>query len=75
MTSRFPDLRIDGDRLLRRIDDLAAIGPIDGGGSCRLALTDDDRAGRDLVVTWMRDLGLDIRIDLDALVHRTRVHQ
>ena len=59
MTSRFPDLRIDGDRLLRRIDDLAAIGPIDGGGSCRLALTDDDRAGRDLVVTWMRDLGLD----------------
>ena len=31
------DLRIDGTRLLRRIEDLAAIGPIDGGGSCRLA--------------------------------------
>ncbi len=56
-------LRIDGDRLLRRIEDLAAIGPIDGGGSCRLALTDEDRAGRDLVVTWMRDLGLDVTID------------
>ena len=51
------DLRIDGDRLLRRISDLAAIGPIDGGGSCRLALTDEDRDGRDLVVTWMHDLG------------------
>ncbi len=56
-------LRINGDRLLRRIEDLAAIGPIDGGGSCRLALTDEDRAGRDLVVTWMRDLGLDVTID------------
>jgi len=64
MTSdRSAALRIDGDRLMRRIEDLAAIGPIDGGGSCRLALTDDDRAGRDLVVTWMRDLGLDISID------------
>ena len=50
-------LRIDGERLLRRIEDLAAIGPIEGGGSCRLALTDEDRAGRDLVVTWMHDLG------------------
>ena len=54
------DLRIDGDRLLRRISDLAAIGPIGGGGSCRLALTDEDRDGRDLVVTWMHDLGLDV---------------
>ena len=57
------DLRINGDRLLSRIEELAAIGAIDGGGSCRLALTDEDRAGRDLVVTWMRDLDLDISID------------
>ncbi|MEE3274617.1 MAG: Zn-dependent hydrolase [Actinomycetota bacterium] len=57
------DLRIDGDRLLRRISDLATIGPIDGGGSCRLALTDEDREGRDLVVTWMHDLGLEVAVD------------
>tara|TARA_B100000700_G_scaffold251791_1_gene282994 strand:- start:6757 stop:8082 length:1326 start_codon:yes stop_codon:yes gene_type:complete len=57
------DLRIDGDRLMRRIEDLAAIGPIDGGGSCRLALTDEDRAGRDLVVAWMSDLGLSVTVD------------
>ncbi len=62
-TEQNKTLGIDGDRLLRRIEDLAAIGPIDGGGSCRLALTDEDRAGRDLVVTWMRDLGLDVTID------------
>ncbi len=60
-------LRVDAARLLRRIGDLGAIGPITGAngepGSARLALTDDDRRGRDLVVTWMRDLGLEVRID------------
>ena len=62
-TSSHPDLRIDAARLSRRLDDLARIGPIDGGGVCRLALTDEDRAGRDLVVTWMCDLGLDVTVD------------
>jgi N-carbamoyl-L-amino-acid hydrolase len=45
------------------LDALGELGAIEGGGCCRLALTDDDRAGRDLVVTWMQDLGLDVRID------------
>lgn len=57
------DVRVDGARLQARLDALGEIGAIDGGGSCRLALTDDDRDGRDLVVSWMRDLGLDVRID------------
>jgi N-carbamoyl-L-amino-acid hydrolase len=56
-------LRIDADRLLRRLDQLAAIGPIAGGGCCRLALTDEDRAGRDLVASWMRALGLEVAVD------------
>lgn len=58
---------IDGPRLLRRLDELAQVSPIDGPGgargSSRLALTEADRDGRDLVVTWMRDLGLEVRID------------
>ena len=54
---------IDGQRLLRRLRDLAATSPIDGGGCSRLALTEDDRRGRDLVVAWMHELGLDVRID------------
>ena len=56
-------LRINGDRLLQRIEELATVGSIEGGGSCRLALTDEDRAGRDLVVTWMHDLGLEVSVD------------
>jgi len=56
-------LRVDADRLLRRLDALAQIGAIEGGGCCRLALSDEDKAGRDLVVSWMRDLGLEVAID------------
>ncbi len=58
------DLRIDIDRLERRLAELAAIGAIEGTEGCaRLALTTEDRLGRDLVVTWMRDLGLEVSID------------
>ncbi|CAB4899035.1 unannotated protein [freshwater metagenome] len=42
---------------------LAEISPIAGGGNCRLALTDDDRDGRDLVVSWMRDLNMEVSVD------------
>jgi N-carbamoyl-L-amino-acid hydrolase len=57
------NLRIDLDRLMARLDRLAQIGSIEGGGVCRLALSDEDRAGRDLVVGWMRELGLAVTID------------
>ena len=72
MQSSHPDLRVDGARLLRRIEALAEIGPIDGGGNNRLALTDADKDGRDLVVTWMRDLGLEVGIDEIGNVIATR---
>jgi N-carbamoyl-L-amino-acid hydrolase len=56
--------RIDARRLLGRLDELSAVGAIPGTtGVARLALTDADRAGRDLVVSWMTDLGLDVRVD------------
>jgi len=57
-------LRVDIDRLLGRLAALAEIGAIEGTEGCaRLALTDEDKSGRDLVVTWMRDLDLDISVD------------
>lgn len=56
-------VRIDQGRLRERLDALAEISPIPGGGSSRLALTDEDREGRDLVRSWMTDLGLDVTID------------
>ena len=57
------NIRINRQRLLDRIAELAQIGVIEGGGVCRLALTDEDKAGRDLVVSWMRELGLHVTID------------
>ena len=56
-------LRVDSDRILSRLARLGAIGAIEGGGCCRLALTDEDKAGRDLVVQWMRESGLAVSID------------
>ena len=44
--------------------DLASIGAIDGGGCARLALTDEDAAGRDLVVGWMHELGMTVTTDV-----------
>ncbi len=65
-------LRVDGARLMRRLAALSEIGPIEGGGNNRLALTDADKEGRDLVTTWMNDLGLDVGIDEMGNVVGTR---
>ena len=48
---------------MSRINALAEIAPIEGGGNCRLALTDEDMHGRNLLVDWMRDCNLEISID------------
>ena len=56
-------LRIDGNRLWQSLMDLAAIGATPKGGVRRLALTDLDRQGRDLVVRWLRETGARIEID------------
>jgi N-carbamoyl-L-amino-acid hydrolase len=57
-------LGIDIDRLVRRLMELGEIGAIEGTTGCaRLALTDEDKAGRDLVRSWMEELGLDIVTD------------
>ena len=56
-----PDIAVE--RLLADIEALAEVGSTGDGGNCRLALTDDDAGGRELVVGWMRDQGLDVAID------------
>ena len=56
-------LSINGDRLWQSLMDLAQIGATPKGGVCRLALTDLDRQGRDLVSGWARDAGLTVTVD------------
>jgi beta-ureidopropionase / N-carbamoyl-L-amino-acid hydrolase len=57
------DLRINGTRLWNALMELARIGATDKGGVKRLALTDLDRQGRDLVVAWARAEGLAVTVD------------
>jgi len=63
MTTSTDALRINGDRLWASLMELAAIGATDKGGVCRLALTDLDRQGRDLVTGWAKAAGMSVTID------------
>jgi beta-ureidopropionase / N-carbamoyl-L-amino-acid hydrolase len=56
-------MRIDRKRLEQFIDDLGKIGETPRGGLTRLALTDDDRRGRDWMVARMREAGLRVTVD------------
>ncbi|MBC3813038.1 Zn-dependent hydrolase [Undibacterium aquatile] len=57
------DLRINGERLWSSLMELAQIGATAKGGVKRLALTDLDKQGRDLVVSWGKQAGMSITID------------
>ncbi len=55
--------RVNGDRLWRRLNTMAAVGKTPNGGVCRLALTDIDKAGRDLFVEWCEAAGCSVAVD------------
>lgn len=63
---------LDEARLMERLHALAAIGATPEGGVCRIALTDADRAGRDLLVQSMHELGLQVQVDRIGNVFGTR---
>ena len=58
-------LRVNGERLWQSLMEMAEIGATPNGGSCRLALSDEDKLGRDLFVSWCREAGC--RIDIDQM--------
>ena len=55
--------RINAGRLWNHLQAMAAHGATANGGCNRQALTDIDRAGRDLFLDWCRAAGCEIRID------------
>jgi beta-ureidopropionase / N-carbamoyl-L-amino-acid hydrolase len=56
-------MRVDHARLAESMDALGKIGGTARGGLHRVALTDDDRRGRDLLVRWMKEAGLTVTVD------------
>jgi N-carbamoyl-L-amino-acid hydrolase len=63
VNTQHASLRVNGDRLWQSLMELARIGATPKGGVCRLALTDLDRQGRDLVVGWAKAAGLTVTVD------------
>ena len=57
------NITINGERLWDSLMQMAKIGATAKGGVCRLALTDLDREGRDLFVSWCEDAGCTVTID------------
>ncbi|WP_209324497.1 M20 family metallo-hydrolase [Brevibacterium renqingii] len=67
-TAPTAELSIDGDRLWADLMELATIGAYDDEatglrGVDRQSLTDADRAGRQLLISWMAELALEVTID------------
>ncbi|MBK5011564.1 Zn-dependent hydrolase [Pseudomonas sp. S60] len=56
-------LKSNGERLWASLMAMAEIGATARGGSCRLALTEQDKAGRDLFSQWCREAGLTLTVD------------
>ena len=57
------NLRINSDRLWESLMRMAEIGATAKGGSRRLALSDEDRAGRDLFCQWCEAIGCSLTVD------------
>jgi N-carbamoyl-L-amino-acid hydrolase len=56
-------MRIKRTRLAESMDTLGKIGETPRGGLTRVALTDEDRRGRDCLVRWMKEAGLRVTVD------------
>jgi beta-ureidopropionase / N-carbamoyl-L-amino-acid hydrolase len=56
-------LRVNGQRLWSTLMQMAHIGALPHGGSRRLALSAEDKAGRDLLVSWCQQAGCTVTTD------------
>ncbi len=63
MPRRSSAREINADRLWSRLSELAGIGRSEGGGVTRLSFTEEERAAKDLVTSYMREAGLEVRED------------
>ncbi len=60
---------IDGARLVARLQALGETGRDEAGRLCRLAGSDADRAGRELVCGWLEAAGIRVAIDRIGNIH------
>ena len=56
-------LRVNGARLQHTLEAMARIGATPAGGVQRLALSDEDKQARDLLVSWLEEIDCEVTID------------
>ena len=56
-------LQVDSARLWQTLNEFATLGATARGGVTRLALSDEDRRGRDLLAAWAREAGFSCEVD------------
>jgi N-carbamoyl-L-amino-acid hydrolase len=61
--SALSELRVNGERLWDTLMAMAEVGKTKAGGSHRLALTDEDKAGQELFIGWAEEAGCRIARD------------
>ncbi len=69
----FKNLRVNGGRLRSTLEEMAQIGATPGGGVQRLTLSDEDKRARDLFVTWLKELDLEVQVDEMGSIFGKRV--
>lgn len=56
-------IRVNRERLQQRLEEIARFGKTAGGGVTRVALTEEDRQGRNQLIQWFRQEECEVRID------------
>lgn len=56
-------MKVNGKRLWNSLMEMAKVGATENGGNTRLALTDQDVAGRNLLIEWANELNLVVKYD------------
>ncbi|VTX55321.1 N-carbamoyl-L-amino acid hydrolase [Fusobacterium nucleatum] len=56
-------MKINGNRLLETLRKLGTTGREENGALSRVAATDNDKVGRDLFVSWLKETGLTVKVD------------
>lgn len=63
------ELAVNRDRLWSTLMEMGRIGALEHGGCRRTALSEDDRRGRELFISWCRDAGCEVRFDAVGNIH------
>jgi N-carbamoyl-L-amino-acid hydrolase len=66
------DIPVNEGRLWQSLVDMGKVGALPNGGCCRTALSAEDKAGRDLFVSWCREAGCEISFDLVGNIYARR---